>query len=133
MIQPGDTHETVELYKTIIDFRQEDVANPADRKLSLINIIFKKPVSVFASWHTDTETIRDKCLEYDFENWKLVRVKAAHMRLEPIQTNQIDFKLIVNILRSAVSAQASCISFDFKTLFKPQKQFGKPQKTSFFQ
>ena len=33
--------------------------------------IFKKPVSVFAKWRTDNEKIRDKCLEHDYENWKL--------------------------------------------------------------
>ena len=39
----------------------------------MVNVvkIFKKPVSVFAKWRTDNEKIRDKCLEHDYDNWKL--------------------------------------------------------------
>ena len=60
----------MELYKAIIDFRQEEVANPASRMVSVVKT-FKKPVSVFAKWRTDTDTTREKCLDHDFENWKL--------------------------------------------------------------
>ena len=70
VIQPWETSQTVELYKTIIDFRQEEVANPNDRMVNVVKI-FKKPVSVFAKWRTDNEKIRDKCLEHDYDNWKL--------------------------------------------------------------
>ena len=35
--------------------------------------IFKKPVSVFAKWRTDTDGTREKCLEHDYDNWKLDR------------------------------------------------------------
>ena len=70
VIQPCDMHQTVELYKTIIDFRQEEVASPNDRMITVTKT-FKKPVSVFAKWRTDDDKTREKCLEHDYDNWKL--------------------------------------------------------------
>lgn len=70
VIQPGETHRTVELYKTLIDFRQEDVAGPKDVGDDNV-VIFKKPVSVFAKWRTDTDALREKCLDHDYDRWKM--------------------------------------------------------------
>lgn len=43
---------------------------------------FKKPVSVFASWKTDTENVREKCLyDHDFLHWKLEKfIKDSEQR-----------------------------------------------------
>ena len=72
VIQSGDTHETVELYKTLVDFRQEDVpAKFINTKIAENTKIFKKPLSVFAKWRTDSDSTRDKCLEHDYMNWKV--------------------------------------------------------------
>jgi len=41
--------------------------------------VFKKPVSVFAKWKTDNESVREKCLyEHDFLNWKLEKFVKDH-------------------------------------------------------
>ena len=68
VIQSGDSHETIELYKTLVDFRQEDVpAKPINSKILEETVkAFKKPLSVFAKWRTDSDSTRDKCLEHDF-------------------------------------------------------------------
>lgn len=73
-MQPGEGPETVELYKAIIEFRQEDVAQDGNGLHKAANVrMFKKPVSVFAKWKTDTDfNIKEKCLyENDFISWKL--------------------------------------------------------------
>ena len=83
VIQPGEDHSSIELYKTIVDFRQEEVPISGQIAVKKENVrIFKKPVSVFAKWHTDTDKIKDKCLyDHDFLNWKLERfVKDADHR-----------------------------------------------------
>jgi hypothetical protein len=65
--------DTIELYKTITDFRQEDIAE-VGRNISESVKQFKKPVSVFARWKADTEDTREKCTYgHDFTLWKLER------------------------------------------------------------
>lgn len=74
VVQPGEGPETVELYKAIIDFRTEDVAQNVNNLAKTANVrMFKKPVSVFAKWKSDTDfNVKEKCLyDHDFLNWKL--------------------------------------------------------------
>ena len=72
VIQSGDTEETIELYKTLVDFRQEDVpAKFINTKNFKEEKLFKKPLSVFAKWRTDSDSTRDRCLDHDFLNWKV--------------------------------------------------------------
>lgn len=83
VIQPGDNASKVELYKTVIDYRQESVAAPV--KISTkqkVTKVFKKPNSVFARWKDDTEQTREKGFyDHDTINWKLERfVKDANQR-----------------------------------------------------
>ena len=40
---------------------------------------FKKPASVFAKWRTDDDATRQKCLDHDFDNWKLDRFELRDL------------------------------------------------------
>ena len=108
MIQSGETHETVELYKTIIDFRQEEVVNPGDLAIDEAVRIFKKPVSVFAKWLTDTDTTKEKCLEHDYENWKLDKFELKDYEQQRLVKNIINenFHLLKAIFLEIASETA---------------------------
>lgn len=61
VIQPGNDASTIQLYKTVIDFRQEAVAGHITFDVKSKNEkVFKKPNSVFARWKSDTEQTREK-------------------------------------------------------------------------
>lgn len=73
----------MQVYSSIIDFRQEDVPPKHSKSLKRHVVkVFKKPVSVFSAWWTDTENVRDKCLyEHDYCHWKLEKfVKDSEQR-----------------------------------------------------
>ena len=64
----------MELYSSIIDFRQEDVPPKDSRNSKRRTVkVFHKPNTVFRSWKEDDEKTRDQCLlDHDFNYWKLI-------------------------------------------------------------
>ena len=118
VIQPGETSESIELYKTIIDFRQEEVPLRGAKITITENVrLFKKPVSVFAKWRSDTEQVKDKCLyEHDFVYWKLEKfVKDSEKRfnIEKLIEGAFDFlkSCFLEIASETAFPQVSQIGF----------------------
>ena len=57
--------------------------------------MFKKPVSVFARWKTDSENVRDKSLyDHDFTFWKLEKFVK-----DPDQRNKVESVIFDNFFK----------------------------------
>jgi hypothetical protein len=94
--------------RDIVDFRTEDIINFTKNLAShTVERSFEKSKSVFKDWIEDSAGTTIKCLEHDFDKWKVVKIKMSTDDYEEVcKVIEDNFSMIKHIYLYLISVSS---------------------------